>query len=44
MSKKRTHYGTTPDGVTIGGTVHGQGPPIVFPSLPTLGETPYLQH
>jgi len=27
---KRTHYVTTTDGVTIGGTVHGQGPPLVF--------------
>ena len=25
-----THYVTTSDGVTIGGTVHGQGPPLVF--------------
>lgn len=30
MSNQRTHYGTTTDGVTIGGTVHGQGPPLVF--------------
>ncbi|MGI8729663.1 MAG: alpha/beta fold hydrolase, partial [Solirubrobacteraceae bacterium] len=31
MSKQRTHYvTTTTDGVTIGGTVHGQGPPLVF--------------
>jgi pimeloyl-ACP methyl ester carboxylesterase len=30
MSKQRTHYVTTTDGVTIGGTVQGQGPPIVF--------------
>lgn len=30
MSNQRTHYVTTTDGVTIGGTVHGQGPPIVF--------------
>jgi pimeloyl-ACP methyl ester carboxylesterase len=26
----RTHCITTTDGVTIGGTVHGQGPPLVF--------------
>jgi pimeloyl-ACP methyl ester carboxylesterase len=30
MSNQRTHYVTTSDGVTIGGTVHGQGPPLVF--------------
>lgn len=30
MSNQRTHYVTTSDGVTIGGTVHGDGPPIVF--------------
>ena len=30
MSKQRTHYVTTADGVTIGGTVHGQGLPLVF--------------
>ena len=31
MSTQRTHYVTTAtDGVIIGGTVHGQGPPIVF--------------
>lgn len=30
MSKSRTHYVTTTDGVTIGGTVHGEGPPLVF--------------
>ena len=30
MIKQRTHYVTTSDGVTIGGTVHGVGPPIVF--------------
>jgi pimeloyl-ACP methyl ester carboxylesterase len=30
MSNQRTHYVTTTDGVTIGGTVHGQGSPIVF--------------
>jgi pimeloyl-ACP methyl ester carboxylesterase len=29
-SSRRTHYVTTTDGVTIGGTVHGQGPPLVF--------------
>lgn len=30
MSSQRTHYVTTTDGVRIGGTVHGQGPPLVF--------------
>jgi pimeloyl-ACP methyl ester carboxylesterase len=30
MSNQRTHYVTTTDGVTIGGTVHSQGPPLVF--------------
>ena len=30
MSDQRTHVVTTTDGVTIGGTVHGQGPPLVF--------------
>ena len=30
MSNQRTHYVTTSDGVTIGGTVHGQGPPLMF--------------
>jgi pimeloyl-ACP methyl ester carboxylesterase len=30
MSNQRTHYVTTSDGVTIGGAVHGQGPPLVF--------------
>ena len=30
MTKQRTHYVTTSDGVTIGATVRGQGPPIVF--------------
>jgi pimeloyl-ACP methyl ester carboxylesterase len=30
MSSQRTHYVTTPDGVTLGGTVHGDGPPLVF--------------
>ena len=30
MSSQRTHEVTTTDGVTIGGTVHGQGPPLVF--------------
>lgn len=29
MSNRRTHYVTTSDGVTIGGAVHGQGPPLV---------------
>lgn len=30
MSNQRNHYVTTTDGVTLGGTVHGQGPPLVF--------------
>ena len=30
MSNHRTHYVTASDGVTIGGTVHGQGPSLVF--------------
>lgn len=30
MSSQRTHHITTTDGVTIGGTVHGKGPPLVF--------------
>ncbi len=30
MSNQRTHYVTTTDGVTIGGTVHGKGPSLVF--------------
>jgi pimeloyl-ACP methyl ester carboxylesterase len=30
MSNQRTHHVTTSDGVTIGGTVHGDGPPLVF--------------
>ncbi len=30
MTNQRTHYVTTTDGVTIGATVHGQGPPLVF--------------
>jgi pimeloyl-ACP methyl ester carboxylesterase len=30
MMKQRTHYVTTSDGVTIGATVHGDGPPLVF--------------
>ncbi len=30
MSNQRTHYATTTDGVTIGGTVHGRGPVLVF--------------
>jgi pimeloyl-ACP methyl ester carboxylesterase len=30
MSNQRTHYVTTSDGVTIGATVHGQGPPLVL--------------
>jgi pimeloyl-ACP methyl ester carboxylesterase len=30
MSSQRTHHVTTTDGVTIGGAVHGDGPPLVF--------------
>jgi pimeloyl-ACP methyl ester carboxylesterase len=30
MSNQRTHHVTTTDGVIIGATVHGQGPPLVF--------------
>jgi pimeloyl-ACP methyl ester carboxylesterase len=30
LSKQRSHYVTTSDGVTIGATVHGDGPPLVF--------------
>ncbi len=30
MSSQRTHYVTTTDSVTIGGRVHGEGPPLVF--------------
>ena len=30
MSSQRTHHVTTSDGVTIRGTVHGEGPPLVF--------------
>jgi len=30
MSNQRTHYVTTTDGVTIGGTVDGRGPALVF--------------
>jgi pimeloyl-ACP methyl ester carboxylesterase len=30
MSNQRTHYVTTSDGVTIGGTVNGQGPSLVL--------------
>lgn len=30
MGNQSTHYATSTDGVTIGGTVHGQGPPLVF--------------
>lgn len=30
MNTHRTHYVTTSDGVTIGATVHGQGPPLVL--------------
>jgi pimeloyl-ACP methyl ester carboxylesterase len=30
VSNQRSHEMTTTDGVVIGGTVHGQGPPLVF--------------
>jgi pimeloyl-ACP methyl ester carboxylesterase len=30
VTAERTHFGITSDGVRIGGTVHGEGPPIVF--------------
>lgn len=30
MSRQRTHYVTSADGTTIGGTVHGDGPPLVL--------------
>jgi pimeloyl-ACP methyl ester carboxylesterase len=30
MSNQRTHHVITGDGVTIGATVHGHGPPLVF--------------
>jgi pimeloyl-ACP methyl ester carboxylesterase len=30
MSNQRSHYVTTSDGTIIGGTVHGQGPSLVF--------------
>lgn len=30
MSTQRTHYVATTEGVTIGGTVHGHGPALVF--------------
>jgi pimeloyl-ACP methyl ester carboxylesterase len=30
MRNQRIHSVTTSDGVTIGGTVHGEGPPLVF--------------
>lgn len=30
MTNQRTHHVTTSDGVTIGATVHGHGPPLVF--------------
>ena len=30
MNTQRSHYVTSTDGVTIGGTVHGQGPALVF--------------
>jgi pimeloyl-ACP methyl ester carboxylesterase len=30
MSNQRNHYVSASDGVTLGGTVHGDGPPLVF--------------
>ena len=30
MASRRTHHATTTDGVTLRGTVHGQGPSLVF--------------
>jgi pimeloyl-ACP methyl ester carboxylesterase len=30
MDEGRTHHTTTTDGITIAGSVHGQGPPLVF--------------
>jgi hypothetical protein len=30
MNSHRTHEVTTSDGVTIGGTVHGEGPPLML--------------
>jgi pimeloyl-ACP methyl ester carboxylesterase len=30
MANQRTHHAKTSDGVTLRGTVHGQGPPLVF--------------
>lgn len=30
MTNQRTHHATTSDGVTLRGTVYGQGPPLVF--------------
>lgn len=30
MNNQRTHHTTTSDGVTLGATVHGQGPPLVL--------------
>jgi pimeloyl-ACP methyl ester carboxylesterase len=30
MSDRFTHYVTTNDGIRIGGSVHGEGPPLVF--------------
>jgi pimeloyl-ACP methyl ester carboxylesterase len=30
LTSQRTHYVTTTDGAIIGGTVHGEGPPLVF--------------
>lgn len=30
MSDRRTHFVTTTDGVSVGGAVHGDGPPLVF--------------
>lgn len=51
MSNQRTHHITTTDGVTIGATVHGQGPPLVFlqgligdGDLDWQGLLPHLTH
>lgn len=30
MTTRRTHYVTTSDGITLGGTMHGEGPALVF--------------
>ncbi len=40
MGTDRIHRATSPDGTTIAGRVHGQGPPLVLvPGGPTDGET-----